>query len=172
MNLFVFFIASLFWSNSPDVVYNHDFHLSRCDIIYNTQEKAIQISLQLFIDDLEMALSAKGYENLGICTEKEIPEAEEYIYAYLLEHLQLSIDESPITLDWVGKEVSDDLAGIWCYLEVYPDTPRKSIDVRNDLLVEVFADQRNIVKLIYSADQKAHFLFDKKEMEGTLNIAK
>ncbi len=150
----------------------HDFHLSKCDIIYNSEENAIQISLQLFIDDLELALAAKGHKNLGICTSKETLEAEELIHAYVSDHLRMNIDGVPLDLTWIGKEVSDDLAGIWCYLEVHPNEPRQSIDIRNDLLVEMFADQRNIVKLVYNPEVKAHFLFDNKDIEGTLKITK
>ena len=59
---------------------SHDFHLSKCDIIYSAEEKAIQISLQLFIDDLELALAAEGHEDLGICTSKESDSADKIIH--------------------------------------------------------------------------------------------
>lgn len=136
------------------------------------EEKALQISLQLFIDDLELALANKGSEKLGICTTQEVAEAEDLIYSYIKDHLFLNVDGISLDLVWVGKEVSDDLAGIWCYLEVYSSEAHKSIDVRNDLLVETFSDQRNIVKLVYKPDLKAHFLFDNKDIEGTLKITK
>lgn len=171
MKVFLF-TSLLFLGLLPDTgAVLHDFHLSKCDIVYSAEEKALQVSLQLFIDDLELALGAVGHENLGICTNKEKDEAESIIHDYVTNHLSLSIDNGPVELLWVGKEVSDDLAGIWCYLEVYLEEPKSSIEVHNDLLVEVFKDQRNIVKLTYKPDQKAYFLFDQKEIEGTLNIS-
>lgn len=172
MNLFLFVLVSNLFLAVPIETEEHEFHLSKCDIIYSQEEKAVQISLQMFIDDLELALAAEGYENLGICTPKETSEAEEIIHSYVSEHLQLSIDGVPLDLAWVGKEISEDLAGVWCYLEVYPNEPKHRIDVRNNILVDIFADQRNIVKLVYNPELKAHFLFDNKDIEGSLKIIK
>ena len=84
MKLFVFIFFSLIGLITDLNEKSHDFHLSKCDIIYSTEEKAFQISLQLFIDDLEIALAAEGHENLGICTPNESDKAETIIHESIL----------------------------------------------------------------------------------------
>lgn len=153
-------------------IVDHDFHLSKCDVIYSRTDRAFQMSLHLFIDDLEAALSAKGHSELGICTPQESSEGEDLMYRYIIDHLQIDIDGKTVIPGWVGKELSDDLAGVWCYLEIFSAEATQSISIRNNLLIEIYADQRNIVKIQHSEDQKAYFLFDNKNFDGMLNITK
>ena len=49
----------------------HPFHVSVSDIKYKEDQKAIQISTRIFLDDLELALRAfTGNEKLDIMDEK------------------------------------------------------------------------------------------------------
>ena len=43
---------------------DHDIHLSTCLIEYNQVEKALQITLHIYIDDLEDALELEGHKDL------------------------------------------------------------------------------------------------------------
>ncbi len=148
----------------------HDFHLSKCDIYYKAEQETFQITIHIFIDDLEKALSAITDVNLKICTLKEDAGAETMIYQYLNDHFKISVDGQQLDLSWVGKEASDDLAGIWCYLEAKITPPQSHIDISNDLLTEVYADQRNIVKLVVDHNRKGYFLLDQKGTSGTLKL--
>ena len=170
--MLLFALISVFsWTITiPNYSDAHDFHLSKCDINYNASEKAIQISLNVFIDDLELALSQDGYDSLRICTPKESPLAEELMLNYFRKHLIIKVDEQPIELNWVGKEVSEDFAAVWSYLEVSNITPEKSISVMNDILLNEFDDQQNVVKLVMDKRRKSFFLFNIKEFEGRLDL--
>lgn len=150
----------------------HDFHLSKCEIEYSQSELSLQISISLFIDDLELALQQEGFDSLRICTQKEAPEAEQLILAYLDKNLQLTVDNQSAQLEWVGKEASEDLAAVWCYLQISGINPQKKISIRNEVLMELFEDQQNLVKLKYSQDKKSFFLFDKSEYSGILELSK
>jgi hypothetical protein len=129
----------------PDV---HDFHVSKCVIDFRPQEKALQISLHLFIDDLEEALRQQGHHDLLICTERESAQAETYIQNYLTQRLQLFINGKSSDFTFIGKEISDDLSGVWCYLEVTGVEVFNRIRVKNTLLFEIFDDQKNIVSIM------------------------
>ena len=125
----------------------HDFHVSKCLIEYNPTEQAIQISLHMFIDDLEYALEQKGHKGLFLCTPKEKENANKILTAYLTRKLSLEVNNSKPTFEFIGKEVSDDLSGVWCYLEITNIKELKALSVHNSLLLEVFDDQKNIVSL-------------------------
>jgi len=149
----------------------HEFHLSKCDINYNEEEKALQISLRIFIDDLEEAIAAVLKEdNLKLCTSKEAVNADSILVVYLSENLKVDVDNVKHQISYVGKEVSDDLLAVWCYFEVLDVAPQKAISIENKILIETFDDQSNVVSLKYSKDKKDYFLLQKGETSGTLQL--
>jgi len=149
----------------------HEFHLSKCDINYSAEEQALQISLRIFIDDLEEAIAVVLQEdNLKLCTSKEAVNADSILVVYLSENLKVNVDNVPHQISYVGKEVSEDLLAVWCYFEVIDVTPQDAISVENKILIETFDDQSNVVSLKYSKDKKDYFLLQKGETSGTLQL--
>jgi len=152
------------------VVGIHEFHLSKCDIDYSMDEQALQIAVSIFIDDLEATLAEEGFDNLGICSKKESADAEEVIMSYLQNHLIITVDGEPKELTWIGKEISEDLAAVWCYLVIANIRPTESIKVTNDILMSAFDDQQNVVKLTVDKKRKSFFLFNRDEYTGKLDL--
>ncbi len=126
----------------------HEFHVSKCMVEYNEAEQALQISLHVFIDDFEEALRRQGKDKLFICTKKEVAEASTYIAEYLAQHFRLTVDGKPVSFEFLGKEISNDLAGMWCYLEITGVKKMATLGIENDILLEVFDDQKNLVNII------------------------
>ena len=116
--LLLFCFSCFTTSTSPPVEATHDFHVSKCLIEYNPQANALQISMHIFIDDLELALESQGTERLFICTRMEHPKAETYMQRYLEQNFKLTVNQKPIKYDFLGKEISEDMAAVWCYLEI------------------------------------------------------
>ncbi|MEZ5042236.1 MAG: DUF6702 family protein [Saprospiraceae bacterium] len=148
----------------------HDFHLSKCLIEYNTTDQAIQISMQVFIDDLEEALRREGKDHLALCTPKEAPDAEQHFQNYLLEHFHLAVNGQEVTYNYLGKEISEDLSSLWCYLEIEAVTNINSIKVSNDLLMETFEDQQNIISIKGPNNQSGMWLFKKGSSSNTVSF--
>lgn len=147
----------------------HEFHISKCVIECNAEAKAIQVSLHIFIDDLEEALRQQGADKLFICTEKESKKAEKYLNRYLQRHFVLIVNNEQVAYEFIGKEISDDLAAVWCYLEFKDISAIKSIELKNDLLMEVYDDQRNIISLSAN-DREEYMMFDKGNATKTINF--
>lgn len=141
----------------------HAFHLSKCLIEYNSRESAIQISLHLFIDDTEEALRRQGIDKLFICTDKEAESAEQHLGAYLTKHLRLEIDGKQLVPEFLGKEVTEDYLGMWCYLEITGVDKVQELVITNEVLMDTFDDQKNLVNVIGPGNQKGMFLFEKGE---------
>lgn len=155
----VFLLFFSFLCGTPLASEVHEFHLSRTTINYDTEEKAIQISTSIFIDDLELALKENGYDSLKICTRKEKENAEFLIHEYLNEHLVINIDGAELAFSFLGKELSDDLAAVWCYLEVYDVSDFKETSITNTILIDQFDDQKNITMVQIDKERIAHILF-------------
>lgn len=150
--------------------FQHDIHISKTDIIYNDQTESLEITLHIYIDDLESALALKGYSGLKICTPKEAHDAEVYMDDYLRQHLKITSGAKELEWEFLGKEISDDLFAVWCYMEIVKPELAEDLSVEVNLLTELYEDQKNIVKLQYNHQRKEFFLFDNKKIKGKLAL--
>lgn len=158
----ILILFSILFGPSP-LVDAHEFHVSNTTINYDTEEGAIQISARIFIDDLELALlEDMGQDSLKVCTRKEKENAESFIHEYLKQNLQIEIDGAKIDLSFLGKEQSDDLAAVWCYLEAFEVAPFEEISISNTILTTQFDDQKNITVVKVDKKRISHILFDSK----------
>jgi len=148
----------------------HDLHMSNCEIEYKADESTIQISLRVFIDDLEAALVERGSEDLYLCTKKEHPKAEEYIVNYVNEMFKINIDGKDIAYSYIGKEMSEDLAAVWCYLEITDISITEKLVIENQVLMDLYDDQRNLTKVKLGKNNKEHFLFDSSDYTGDIQV--
>ncbi len=148
----------------------HDLHISNCEIEYKAEDTTLQISLRIFIDDLETALVNRGAEDLYLFTKKEHAEAEDKIIAYIHDMVKLEVDGQAIEYNYIGKEMSDDLAAVWCYLEIEDVDINTSLSIENRILMDLYDDQRNIVKVKLSKTKKGHFLFDPTDFKGEIQL--
>lgn len=139
---------------------DHDIHLSLCELRWNEDSGAFEVSLKVFIDDLELALSRQGVSGLSIGSEKEAKEANQRIADYINRHFKISIDGSNLTAEFLGKELSDDYLAVWCYFQFTADLfqARKCM-ISNDVLLEIYDDQRNIMDIRMDDDHKAYTIF-------------
>lgn len=148
----------------------HAFHVSKAVVEYNPGDQAVQVSMHLFLDDLEAALKKTHPEPLYLCSDKEKPEAETYLKEYLSRHFRLTLDGQPKAWIFLGKEPSEDLQGIWCYLEIPKTKAPKSIRIENTALMEVYDDQKNIVHLSFPGNREWTCLLSKDHKEETLTL--
>ena len=128
---------------------------------YNPQEQALQMSMHVFIDDLELALAERGADSLYICTKMESSDAEYYLGRYLEEQVQFAIDGQPVSFRFLGKEISEDMQAVWCYLEVRDLPPFREMTVTYDVLLDLYDDQKNIMHIVGPNRQEGTLLFRK-----------
>lgn len=145
----------------------HTFYVSKCLVEYVEAEQTIQVTLHIFLDDLEQALQGEGGEKLHLTEASEKPEADRLLAAYLTKHFSIKTDRGTLSLSYLGKELSDDYAGLWCYLEAAEVSPPRMMEVENTILTELFEDQQNIVNIRYSDKQEAFFILTKQETRQT-----
>lgn len=164
--LLVFSVFSTF-GNSTTL---HELHLSKCVIKHNTKTSSLQVTLHIFIDDLELSLKQAGIENLYILTEKEAENANFYIENYITERLSITVDDKPVQFKYLGKEISEDMMVAWCYLEVNDITDIRTLQITNKILIELYDDQKNIVTVKKNRDRKAYFLFDTENVTDSVEM--
>jgi len=165
--IFLLFFTLLFSpSNHPQLV--HDFHLSKTDINYDTKSKSIQLSIHLFLDDLEDALKLEGYVDLRLCSPREAEHSDKAIQQYLQKKLQLYTHQTPLKWEYLGKEGTQDKMAVYCYLEISNVSQIKTLKISNNIMHELFDDQKNIVSVTEDKKSKAFLILDKKKLEETV----
>lgn len=143
----------------------HDYYVSRCVVNWVTDDSRLEISLYTFIDDLELALEGIGGSSLFLCSEQEDRQAEFWLLKYLREAFVLRFGDTVLDWRFLGKENSDDLQAVWCFMEVdIPDNVNFPITLENQLLFEVYEDQKNIVEFkVDGVSMDVHLLRSGKE---------
>ncbi|MCR9287038.1 MAG: hypothetical protein NXI23_06560 [Bacteroidetes bacterium] len=157
----IFSLLLSFQGTTTSTLEDHEFHVSKTLLEYKANEQSLQVTLNIFTDDLDLALEKKINEKLFLCTEKEHPESDTHLIAYFKQKFSIKINSEKSELIWIGKEPSDDLASVWCYLEIKEISKLEALDVQNNLLMELFEDQKNIVQIIGPEKKSGYFMFQK-----------
>ena len=148
----------------------HAFHISKCQIDYNDKEQALQITMHLFIDDLEEALKKQGVDKLFIGTERESKNADKHLFDYIQNCFKLQVNDKAQDYVFIGKEPSEDLQAIWCYLEITGIEKVKSIFVENTIITEIYEDQKNIIHIMMPDKKQGYFILEKGKSSDKVNF--
>lgn len=131
----------------------HRFHTSLTVMEYNSEQKSVEITIQLFTQDLVQVLETKHNKRIDL----EKTEADNHIFEYLKENFSLDNSvEKPAKLNWVGKELEVDK--IYIYLEIPFEGNLEGKRMQNTIFFETFNEQTNIV-ICKFAQKKADLLF-------------
>lgn len=141
----------------------HPIHISRSEINYDTEAKSLQITLHVFIDDLEEAMKLEGFSVPKIGTKSELKNSDQLILEYFRKKYQFSNSRNePLTYHWIGKELGDSPLALVCYLEIENVNSIQQISVRNDLNMDLYDDQVNIMETFLNNRPKSAFHVKKK----------
>lgn len=148
----------------------HDFHLSKTDVHYRTDAKALQITIHAFIDDTQLALEAKEPLEYKLMENAEHALADSILAAYLKETFLVKIDGQPVDFYYLGKEASEDIEGLYAYLEIENIEVPNQIEITNKLLMDQFDDQKNIIKVMLDDENKAFHLLSVSDHTKTVKF--
>jgi len=123
----------------------HKFYFSLTSIKVDTQQKNLNVSCKLFIDDLEQILLNTNKVKYDLTKSEQIKAAEQAIYQYMVNHLKLNINNKNMPLNWVGFETENDV--VWIYLESKcTDKKFNNLKVSNSILCNLTTEQTNLVQ--------------------------
>lgn len=160
-----FLVAGCLMGSRPLTL--HDFHASVTQMQYNPKDRLFEISIRIFTDDFEKALSAASGSkiNLSPATNND-PLIEKYIlthFAYVSPQKQSKL------IKYVGHEVEADAN--WLYLEMPYAEPFRGGVLKQNVLMELFDDQVNMVNVQYQG-QKKTFVFRKNQPVQDVSLDK
>ena len=136
----------------------HDFHASVTQMQYNPKDRAFEISIRVFTDDLEKALTQLSGTKVDLGpNDKNDPLIEKYIRAHFSH---ISPQKQPKSFQYIGHEIEADAN--WLYLEMPYAEGFKGGLLKQNILMDMFDDQVNMVNVSYQG-QKKTFVFRKDQ---------
>ena len=133
----------------------HAYHSTITELRYNAAKKQLELSVKVFTDDFEKALSQGQPTHVNL-TESG-PRPLVLASAYLGRTLQVSTTAGvPLQLQVLGMQAEND--GYWFYCKVPLPGPVSGVKLRQAALLDSFSDQMNIVN-IEANGQKQSALF-------------
>ncbi|WBX72284.1 DUF6702 family protein [Tenacibaculum retecalamus] len=141
----------------------HKYYISLTEIEYKEKTQSVQMIMNVFIDDIETAINKDYNVDLQLTTKDEFKKVDELFLNYLQKHFKIKVNNNDVTYNFIGKEYDGDI--VYFYLEVENIKTLNSIEIQNDVLVNHFPEQQNLIKTAH----KSLFL-DKKNDKGLLNF--
>ncbi len=144
----------------------HAFHTSIAEMRYNPREKAFEISLRIFTDDLEKTLSNNNQNKKFVIENGD--KNDVCIDQYVHKHFAVTTPKNiKLNYKYIGKEKEGDAT--WIYLEMPVNESIKGSKIQNDVLIDMFDDQTNIVN-IFNNNEKKSYLFTVKNRVFVVEI--
>lgn len=145
----------------------HKYYISLTEIEYKEKTQSVQMIMNVFIDDIENAINKDYKVDLQLTTKDELKKVDELFFNYLQKHFKVKINDTNVTYRFIGKEYEGDI--VYFYLEIENITNIKTIEIQNDVLVNHFPEQQNLIKTAIKKERKSLFL-DKKNDKGLLKF--
>lgn len=128
----------------------HPLHVSVTEINYDQKDKALEIMIRIFVDDLETTMRKRhALPELDILNPKE-KTLDALMTEYLDETFSVSLDGKKQSLNYLGNE-RDGEAFIF-YVEVPKVRKWNRIAIANSVLTEIFEDQSNLVHVTFAGN--------------------
>jgi hypothetical protein len=132
----------------------HPIHVSVTEIELDEKDKALEIMMRIFMDDLELTLrNHLGDPELDIMKPKNGKTTDQLVGEYLKKHFKITLDNKPQVANLLGHEEESD-AFIF-YIEVPKVKKFKTIKVQNTIIQETHDDQSNLVHVTVRDNTKS-----------------
>ncbi|AXT58317.1 peptidase E [Aquimarina sp. AD1] len=162
-------ILSVFLVSLSSFTALHKFYVSVTQIEYKEEEKSLQIISRIFVDDIEEVLRKRYDETIELVSNEQEEKVDQYLTTYLKQKLSITVNGEEVFFNFIGKEYDNDL--VLCYLEVENVESLKTIVVSNQVLMDFFDDQQNIIH-VKKQEKRKSLILEKEKDQGMLKFSK
>ena len=138
---------------------DHDFKMSVCEITYVETQSRFEVKLYLFQDDLKEAIYGDPHAS-------ELK--PEDVSSYISTKVKLTVDGQPMTLSLQEIKEKEDQAMVVFYSEKLNISLSPKMVITNQLLLEKFRQQTNMVYLLLPGRAKITQIIIGSKTEATL----
>ena len=138
----------------------HKYYVSSTKIEFKKESKTVQITMRIFIDDLQETINSTFSKDFELAVPNETGEIDHLIDKYISKKFEIIINDEQKKYSYLGKEYYND--EVYLYLELENVELINSIEIKNNMLMELFSDQQNIIKLHINNIKKTFLLTNRK----------
>ncbi len=124
---------------------SHAYHASITEMRYNGPQKQLEISIKVFTDDFEKALSQGQKVPVRLATPGPLASARTAEYLRRQFVVKTASGGTPLGLQFLGMQAEKDAH--WLYCKVALPRTMAGLQIRQAVLLDMFADQSNILNL-------------------------
>jgi len=132
----------------------HPFYVSVTQIDF--KNKVLQITMKIFVKDLEETLENEGKPKLNLGEKNEANNSQKYLLDYLESHFEIYVNDKRIQYKYLGKEVEED--AIWIYLESENIEQVDELEIMNTTIIEKYEQQTNLIHTNINGQEKSLIL--------------
>lgn len=151
----------------------HSLHQSTAEAEYNPTTKKLEVSLTVFISDLETALVRQSEREMHL-DKTPAAEFDAQIQAYLAKTFVVT-DEAgkPAKIEWMGRELDADSVKsnepeVTLFFEIALPGGLAEAKLRHAVFCELFKDQANLIH-VHNGDTKVELQYDRNQTTQSLN---
>ncbi len=146
----------------------HPIHLSITEVDYSEKSRALQLTMRIFVDDLELSIrNQTGAEGLDILEPGAGKTTDELVKAYIADRVKMKVDKKMVKLNYLGHEIEG--PAMICYVEVENIKKFTTIEITNKVNLETHDDQSNLVNVNFKGKTKSLRLTN-SEPTGTVTF--
>ena len=167
-----FLLLFVIYTQPSNAVAFHPLRLSLCEVHYSSDEQQLEVTLKLFLTDVNEALTFDPYsKELRFCETNEAQEAEHLLMDYVNQFFAISMDDQKIPLQIVSKHLDGegDNTALWVEFQHQLQTQGERVTIKNAVFTDLFFDQSNLVYLHVNGRSKS-LMLNKKKPEHTVKF--
>lgn len=129
----------------------HPIHVSVTEIDFDRSNRALEIMMRVFIDDMELTLrNSLNKPDLDLLNPPKGTNLDELVDDYLKEHFKIKLDGKQRDARYLGHELEGE--ALIFFIEVSDVDNWRTITVHNDVIMSTYEDQSNLVH-VYVGDK-------------------
>ena len=140
----------------------HNFYVSTTSIRFVPDEKSLQITTQVFLDDFESVLQQNGHEKTKLIPEVSQQEIDILVEDYLRKNITFKAQEKTIDFEFLGKVYKNDV--LIAYMELKIDSIQSSLSIKNTIFFDYLPDQKNIIHFKFASKRKSFLAVSSKSI--------
>ena len=140
----------------------HNFYVSTTSIRFVPDEKSLQITTQVFLDDFESVLQQNGHEKTKLTPEVSQQEIDILVEDYLRKNITFKAQEKTIDFEFLGKVYKSDV--LIAYMELKMDSVKSTLSIKNTIFFDYLPDQKNIIHFKFASKRKSFLAVSSKSI--------
>ncbi|RPG63741.1 MAG: hypothetical protein CBC02_009995 [Flavobacteriaceae bacterium TMED42] len=140
----------------------HNFYVSTTSVRFVPDEKSLQITTQVFLDDFEAVLRQNGNDKTRLTPEVDQGEIDSLVEEYFRKNITFMAHGKIMDFDFLGKVYKSDV--LVAYMELQLDSIAPPLSIENTIFFDYLPDQKNIIHLKLDSKRKSFLAVSSKSV--------